>query len=85
MKSVYCGVRKLLYAAEFLDVIPMLFADRLCLAEAKLVKRGLAPDLHEHWFAGVASHLLVGRPAEVGCGVLLWVEHIKARRAWWEP
>ena len=83
MGSSSYGVSKLLFAAEYYDVIPDVFSSRLNLAEAKLVDRGLAPASHERRFAGVASHFLVGRPAEGGFGALPWMEHIRARHAWW--
>jgi hypothetical protein len=50
---------------------------------AKLVDRGLVPASHVRQFTGVAARLLAGRPAEGGFGTLPWLEHIRARHAWW--
>jgi hypothetical protein len=49
----------------------------------KLVDRGLAPASHVRRFTGVAARLLAGKPAEGGFGTLPWLEHIRARHAWW--
>ena len=83
LASAAYGVSKLLYAAEFSDLPSAAECTRLSKAVSKLVDRGLAPDSQEHKFPGVKAELLKGSPAGGGFGVLPWLEHIRARHAWW--
>ena len=83
LASAAYGVSKLLYAAEFSNLPSTAECSRLTKAVAKLVDRGLAPDSQELRFPGVKAELLKGSPACGGFGVLPWLEHIRARHAWW--
>ena len=83
--SATYGVSKLLFAAEFSDLPPSELCKQLSDATEKLVDRGLMPSSHEfrHHHEGVTNTLLLGSPSEGGAGVLPWMQHIKARHAWW--
>lgn len=83
MGSAAYGVSTFLYAAEFSDLPTDIHRQQLTASVAKLVDRGLAPASHVRRFTGVAARLLAGRPAEGGFGTLPWLEHIRARHAWW--
>jgi hypothetical protein len=83
MGSAAYGVSTLLYAAEFSDLPPDVDRQRLVASVGKLVDRGLAPASSVRRFTGVAARFLAGRPAEGGFGALPWVQHMRARHAWW--
>jgi hypothetical protein len=76
------GISKLLYHAEF-NTWPEQVVDRLQRAGAKLVDRGLAPSTRVRALPGVPTALLAGPPREGGFGLLPWMQHVRARHAWW--
>ena len=81
--SAAYGVSKLLYAAEFSDLPNNKQLTALMRAVAQLVDRGQQPGAGTFKFPGVAASLLAGSPKEGGFGALPWLEHIRARHAWW--
>lgn len=77
------GVSKVSYAAEFTGLPPADVINELEKISAKLVDRGLAPDVHKRAFAGVRAQLLAGHPRTGGFGAMPWREHIIGRHAVW--
>jgi hypothetical protein len=81
--SAAYGVSKLLYAAEFSELPNEDQQAALTRAVAQLVDRGQPPNPSQPRFPGVAASLLTGSPKEGGFGALPWLQHIRARHAWW--